>query len=100
MIEAVVNFNSISNGLLKDIADFNFLYFSGILFLISVIIMIVISILTQSKDPVETNGLSYDTLTKSDKYEIRQSWNHWDVLGTVVILGLVLGIYIYFSFWL
>lgn len=99
-IEALVSFNSISSGLIKDIADFNFLYFSGILFLISVIIMIVISILTQGKEPVETNGLSYDTLTDADKREIRESWNHWDILGTIIVLGCVLGIYLYFSNWL
>ena len=40
LIEAIVSFNEIPYGILKDIADFNFLYYSGILFLISVIIMI------------------------------------------------------------
>tara|TARA_X000000368_G_C23050288_1_gene721064 strand:+ start:1379 stop:3064 length:1686 start_codon:yes stop_codon:yes gene_type:complete len=100
LVEAVVSFNEIQIGTLRNIADFNFLYYSGILFLISVIIMIVVSIITGSKDKPETNGLSYDTLTEADKAEIRASWNHWDILGTIVILGLVLAIYIYFSFWI
>ena len=81
-------------------ADFNFLYYSGILFLISVLIMIFTSIMTQKKEPEQTNGLSYDTLTEADKREIRESWNHWDIIGTIIVLGCVLGIYIYFSFWL
>ena len=100
LVEAVVSFNEIQTGTLRNIADFNFLYYSGILFLISVIIMIVVSIITGSKDKPETNGLSYDTLTEADKAEIRASWNHWDILGTIVVLGLVLAIYIYFSFWI
>lgn len=100
LVEAIVSFNEIQTGTLRNIADFNFLYYSGILFLISVIIMIVVSIITGSKDKPETNGLSYDTLTEADKAEIRASWNHWDILGTIVVLGLVLAIYIYFSFWL
>ena len=99
-IEAIVSFNDIRFGLLRNIADFNFLYYSGILFLISVIIMIFTSIMTQKKEPEQTNGLSYDTLTEADKREIRESWNHWDIIGTIIVLGCVLGIYIYFSFWL
>ena len=100
LVEAYVSFSSIETGFLKDLADFNFLYYSGILFLISVIIMILTSIKTASIDQPQTNGLSYDTLTEEDKKEIRASWNHWDVIGTTIILGTVLGIYLYFSFWL
>ena len=100
LIEAYVSFSSIESGFLKDLADFNFLYYSGILFLISVIIMIITSIMTGARDIPQTNGLSYDTLSDADKAEIRASWNHWDVIGTTVILGTVLGIYLYFSFWL
>ena len=99
-VEAFVSFSNLQSGLLKDFADFNFLYYSGVLFLLSVIIMILISVITNKKDPPETNGLSYDTLTREDKDEIRASWNHWDVIGTTIVLGLVLGIYLYFSFWI
>ena len=100
LIEAIVSFNNIQFGLLRNVADFNFLYYSGILFLISVIIMITTSIMTQKGEPEQTNGLSYDTLTDADKREIRESWNHWDILGTIVVLGCVLGIYLYFTYWL
>jgi len=100
LIEAVVSFNEIQYGILKNIADFNFLYYSGILFLVSVIIMIITSIMTNNNQPEQTNGLSYDTLTEKDKREIRESWNYWDIIGTVIVLGCVLGIYIYFSYWL
>lgn len=100
LVEAYVSFSSIETGFLKDLADFNFLYYSGILFLVSVIIMILTSIKTASIDQPQTNGLSYDTLSEEDKREIRASWNHWDVIGTTIILGTVLGIYLYFSFWL
>ena len=68
--------------------------------MISVIIMIVTSLLTENKEADNDHGLSYDTLTKEDKKEIRESWNYWDILGTVIVLGCVLGIYLYFSFWL
>jgi len=32
--------------------------------------------------------------------ENRESWNKWDVIATAVMLGLVLGMYLYVSFWL
>ena len=75
LIEAYVSFSSIESGFIKDLADFNFLYYSGILFLISVIIMIITSIMTGARDIPQTNGLSYDTLSDADKAEIRASWN-------------------------
>lgn len=100
IIEAVVNFNNIEYGIIKNIADFNFLYYSGILFFVSVIIMIFTSLITKNNKGQNTNGLSYDTLTLDDKREIRESWNYWDIIATVIILGLVLAIYIYFTIWL
>ena len=62
--------------------------------------MILTSLKTGAREAPQTNGLSYDTLTEADKAEIRASWNHWDVIGTTIILGTVLAIYLYFSFWL
>ena len=54
LVEAYVSFSSIETGFLKDLADFNFLYYSGILFLVSVIIMILTSIKTASIDQPQT----------------------------------------------
>ena len=45
-------------------------------------------------------GLTYATATPEQKRERRESWSAIDVLITVVVLGLVLGLYLYFSFWL
>jgi SSS family solute:Na+ symporter len=44
--------------------------------------------------------LTYATATPEQKKESRESWGLVEVLMTVVILGLVLGLYLYFSFWL
>ena len=48
----------------------------------------------------QTDGITWSGLSAQDKIDIRNSWNKWDVLGTVVVLGLVLGMYLYFTFWL
>ena len=51
-------------------------------------------------DPKLIEGLTFASLTPDDRREIRESWTAADVVGTAVVLGLVVGIYLYFSFWL
>ena len=45
-------------------------------------------------------NLTYSTATEAQKRENRESWNKWDVIASVGVLGLVLAMYLYFSFWL
>jgi len=85
---------------LAAIGDFNFLYFSGVLFGVSVAIVVVASLLGDPPPPEKTRGLTYADCTDEDRRANRESWNALDVLGTALVLGLVLGIYLYFSFWL
>jgi SSS family solute:Na+ symporter len=85
---------------LAALGDFNFLYFSGVLFALSLLIVIVISLLTPQPNPEQIVGLTFATTCKKDKAANRQSWNGWDVLLTITVLALVLGVYLYFSFWL
>ncbi len=82
---------------LAAIGDFNFLYASGVLLLISVAVVVTVSLLTERPSAEKTTGLTYSMLDKTD---IRASVGWFDIALTVVTLGLVLGIYLYFSFWL
>ena len=86
-----------SPALLAAIGDFNFLYFSGVLFLISVVIIVVASLTTAAPDPQKIHGLTYASL---DRAAVRASWSKRDVAATAVILTLVATLYIYFSFWI
>ena len=99
-IEAICSTQGITTGPLSVIADFNFLYYSGVLMFISVCIVIGVSLATKAPSEEKIKGLTYGSLTKEDRQEIRNSWNQWDVLGTIAVLGLALGLYLYFSFWL
>ncbi|MFI4910813.1 MAG: sodium:solute symporter [Sedimentisphaeraceae bacterium JB056] len=85
---------------LAAVGDFNFLYFSGVLFIFSVILVIFISL--NSKEPAaeKVAGLTFQTFSAEDKKAIRESWGKWDVLLTVATISLVIGIYLYFSFWI
>jgi SSS family solute:Na+ symporter len=85
---------------LVALGHYNFLFASGWLFAISVVIVVVVSLLTRKPDESTISGLTYATMTEAEKTETRKSWTWGDVAGTAVVLGLVLGMYIYFSFWL
>jgi len=85
---------------LAAIGDFNWLYFCSVLFLISVAIVVVASLLTAPPSEEQVAGITYASLTEEDRRELRASWNAWDILLTCTVLGAVLVMYLYFSFWL
>ena len=82
------------------IGQYNFLFASGWLLLISIVAIVGVSLSTAAPDYERIAGLTYATATPEQKKERRESWGAVDVLITVVVLGLVLGLYVYFSFWL
>lgn len=85
---------------LVAIGDFNFLYYSGVLLLISVLVIVGVSLLTPPPDPAKIAGLTYGSVTADQWADDKSSVEIWDILGTVIVLGLVLAIYLYFSFWI
>ncbi len=85
-----------SPAILAAMGDFNFLYFSGVLFAISVAIVLVVSRFTAPPDAARIRGLTYASI---DKAAVRASWTWGDLAATLVVLSLVAGIYLYFSFW-
>ncbi len=89
-----------SPAFLVYVGEYNFLYATGWLMLISIIVIVGVSLLTAPPNTEQIVGLTYATSTPEQRKERRESWNYIDVLGTVLVLGLVLGMYLYFSFWL
>ncbi|MFG0286590.1 MAG: sodium:solute symporter [Rhodopirellula sp. JB044] len=99
-VEAVTTSLEVQSGIWKDIADFNFLYYSGVLLLISVAIVVALSLLTESPGEEKTNGITWGGLSTEDRLAIRNSWTATDVVASLAVLGMVIGVYLYFSFWL
>jgi SSS family solute:Na+ symporter len=85
---------------LVDVGQYNFLFASGWLLLISIVSIVGVSLLTAPPNYEKIVDLTYATATAEQKKESRESWGLVEVLMTVVVLGLVLGLYLYFSFWL
>ena len=82
--------------ILHQFASINFLYFSVLLFLACILIIVVVSLLTPKPSEAKLQGLTYATATAADKEKSRASWNRMDVINTILILGIILAIYLYF----
>lgn len=87
-------------GLLHAIGSYNFLYASGWLMLLSVVVVVGVSLTAPPPDAKQIEGLTYSSITPQQAAENRASWGTAEVVGTAAVLALVLGIYVYFSFWL
>lgn len=89
-----------SPGWLVYIGEYNFLFATGWLLVLSIVAIVGGSLLTAPPTEEKTRNLTWTTGTLEHRIENRASWNIVDVLATVVVLGLVLGLYLYFSFWI
>jgi solute:Na+ symporter, SSS family len=74
-----------------------FQYYSLLIFLISVAVMVGVSYATAPPPPEKLVGLTYATVTGEQRSASRASWNQWDVINSVLVLGLILAAYIYFN---
>jgi SSS family solute:Na+ symporter len=84
-------------GFAYDFATLNFLYFCIILFIVSIAIMIIISLLTAKPPEEKLRGLTFATTVAEDRAASRASWNAWDVWLSVIVIVIVVSIFIYFS---
>ena len=82
------------------VAVFPDLYFSGVLFAISVLTISVTSYTAPAPGPVNLNGLNFRCLDANYRRENRESWNWIDVTASVAIVGLLVALYAYFWMWL
>jgi solute:Na+ symporter, SSS family len=85
---------------LAAFADFNFLYFSGVLFLVSTLVIVLASLTAPAPPLEQIRHLTLGTRTPEERRAVRESWDARDVALSAAVLGGVLAIYVYFSFWL
>ena len=73
-----------------------FQYYSLLIFVVSVVVMVVVSYATAPPSTEQLAGLTYGTVTAEDRAQSRGSWNRRDVIGSGVVLLLILAAYLYF----
>jgi SSS family solute:Na+ symporter len=74
-----------------------FQYYSLVIFVVCVGVMIVVSYLTKEPSYAKITGLTYATRTSEDKLSSRASWGKGDVIASAVVLLLILAAYLYFT---
>lgn len=78
------------------INNINFQYFSIVIMLVSIAVMVGVSYATVAPDYQRLRSLTYATATDEDRSRTRASWSARDVLATLAVLGGISFAYIYF----
>ena len=73
-----------------------FQYYSLFIFIVSVIVMVVVSYATAPPRPEQLVGLTYGTVTVEDRASSRASWSARELIASAVVLLLILAAYLYF----
>jgi len=76
--------------------DVNWLFFSGGMLVFSMLVVIVVSMFTKPAPAAQIEGLTFSSATPAQKAATRASWNHWDIIHSVIIIGFTVAFYIYF----
>ena len=83
--------------LLWIVNNIYFQYYSWLIFIASMAVMIGVSYATEEPDHERIAGLTYATVSDADRVESRGSWGRRDVIGSVAVLVMIAVAYVYFS---
>ena len=75
-------------------------YFSGLLLVTSILVIVVASLSAPAPDPKRIESLTFATLGEDFKRENRASWDWRDVVSSAIVVGVIIACYAYFWNWL
>jgi SSS family solute:Na+ symporter len=73
-----------------------FQYYSVLIFLVSVLTMVAVSLATEAPADMSIQGLTYATITEEQRRQSRASWNWRDVAASLLVLAAIAAAYLYF----
>ena len=76
--------------------DMNWLFFCGWMLVFCLLVVFFVSLCTKAPDPAKIQGLVFGTSTAEQRAATRASWNKWDVIHSIIILGITGAFYYYF----
>jgi SSS family solute:Na+ symporter len=85
------------SGFLFEFATINFAHMAIILFIFSVVLCVSVSLITAEPDYVKTRGLSFGNLDLSSKEFKEKTYSTVDVILSVILVLMVIGILMYFT---
>jgi solute:Na+ symporter, SSS family len=74
-----------------------FQYYSLLIFFVSMIVMILVSLVTAPPNPAQISGLTYGTTTDEDRRVTRESWSGLDVVTSVIVMVFIIAAYLWFQ---
>lgn len=85
------------SGILYSFATLNFLYFCIFLFVFSIALLIIVSLMTEKPSEKQLNGLTYSTTVAEDRAASRASWTTMDVVLSSIVVIIIVATFLYFS---
>ncbi len=79
------------------LGNMNFLKFAAWFFLLCVLLLTIVSWLTKKPTESTLDNLTFQTITEEEKQRNKSSYNWIDILASVLIVGIVIGIMIFFN---
>lgn len=86
-----------ADGLFKYLFyDLNWLFFCGWMFLFCLAVVAIVSLCTPAPSAQKIQGLVFGTATPEQVAATRASWTRWDVIHSIIIVGITAAFYWYF----
>jgi SSS family solute:Na+ symporter len=83
------------HGIIFDFWNIHWLYFCQILFVLTAVLMVVISLVTKAPDPATVKFTWYGA-TPEEKAATSSSWNYMDVVHSAIVVAFCVGFYVMF----
>lgn len=96
-VKLVENFAYTQGSFFWIINNIFFQYYSLLIFIVCVIVMLVVSYMTEEPAYAKIDGLTYATTSHEDRAASRASWSRGDVIASGVVLALIMMAYLYFT---
>jgi len=74
-----------------------FQYYSLLIFIVCIVVMVTVSYLTKRPSYEKISGLTYGTTSDKDREKSRSSWSKADVVFSVILVAIIVVIYLYFT---
>ena len=85
------------SGIAFAFATINFAHMAIFMFIFSVFLCVGVSMASAVPDYTKIEGLSFGTMTTKMKQEFRESFNTTDLVLSIILVGLVISILLYFT---
>jgi SSS family solute:Na+ symporter len=84
-------------GFLWIVNNIYFQYYSVLITVISIIVLVVVSYATAPPLEEKLTGLTYATITPEQRRQSRESWSTIELVGSAVVVGAIVAAYLYFN---